>query len=80
MISKKTEKLKQLAGKNFIKNFFSLTVFQGIELLIPLITIPLIISKIGAEKFGLISFALVFTFFFQLIIDFGFNTISIREI
>ena len=57
MISKKLEKLKRLARKDFMINFFSLTVFQGIELLIPLITIPFIINKVGAEKFGLISFA-----------------------
>lgn len=80
MISKKIEKLKQLARKDFMINFFSLTVFQAIELLIPLITIPFIISKVGAEKFGLISFAVVFSYFFQLIIDFGFNTISTRDI
>lgn len=80
MISKKIEKLKQLARKDFMINFFSLTVFQAIELLIPLITIPFIISKVGAEKFGLISFAIVFSYFFQLIIDFGFNTISTRDI
>ena len=61
-------------------NFFSLTVFQAIELLIPLMAIPFIISKVGAEKFGLISFAFVFSYFFQLIIDFGFNTISTRDI
>ncbi len=74
------EKTKIIVRKEFVKNFFSLTIFQIIELLIPLITIPLIISKVGAEKFGLISFALIFAFFFQLIVDFGFNTISIREV
>ena len=79
-ISAVFEKIKALVQKEFFKNFFSLSIFQIIELLIPLITIPLIISKVGAEKFGLISFALIFTFFFQLIIDFGFNTISIRDI
>lgn len=79
-ISTILEKIKILASKGFVKNFFSLTIFQIIELLIPLITIPLIISRVGAEKFGLISFALIFAFFFQLIIDFGFNTISIRDI
>lgn len=79
-ISAVFEKIKALVQKEFFKNFFSLSIFQIIELLIPLITIPLIISKVGAEKFGLISFALIFTFFFQLIIDFGFNTIAIRDI
>lgn len=80
MISKKLERIKNIARKDFIINFFSLTVFQAIELLIPLITIPIIISKVGAEKFGLISFAIVFSYFFQLIVDFGFNTISTRDI
>lgn len=80
MISKNLEKIKRLARKDFILNFFSLTIFQAIELLIPLITIPIIISKVGAEKFGLISFAIVFSFLFQLFVDFGFNTISTRDI
>ena len=80
MISKKAEKIKRLARKDFILNFFSLTVFQAVELLIPLITIPIIISKVGAEKFGLISFAIVFSFLFQIFVDFGFNTISTRDI
>ncbi len=68
------------ARKSFIKNFFSLTIFQAIELFIPLLTIPIIIDRVGAEMFGLISFALVFCIFFQLIINFGFNTISVREV
>ena len=80
MISKKAEKIKRLARKDFILNFFSLTVFQAVELLIPLITTPIIISKVGAEKFGLISFAIVFSFLFQIFVDFGFNTISTRDI
>jgi|694.fasta_scaffold47677_4 PST family polysaccharide transporter len=80
MISKNLERIKRLARKNFIINFFSLTIFQVIELFIPLVTIPIIISRVGAEKFGLISFAVVFSYFFQLIIDFGFNTISTRDI
>lgn len=74
------KKTKQITSKDFVKNFLSLTIFQIIELFIPLLTIPLIISKVGTEKFGLISFALIFSYFFQLIIDFGFNTISIRDI
>lgn len=80
MISKKLERLKKLARKDFVLNFFSLTIFQAIELFIPLVTIPIIISKVGADKFGLISFAIVFSYFFQLIVDFGFNTISTRDI
>ncbi|MEO8254814.1 MAG: oligosaccharide flippase family protein, partial [Flavobacterium sp.] len=66
--------------KQLLINFFSLTVFQAIEVLIPIIAIPIIINRVGADKFGLISFALVFTIFFQIIINFGFNTISIRDI
>ena len=79
-LNKVFDKLNFGARKNFIRNFFSLAVFQVIELLIPLITIPIIINKVGIENFGLINFALVFAIFFQLIINFGFNTISIREI
>lgn len=80
MINRILENIKILLKKEFIKNFFSLTIFQLIELLIPFITIPIIIKRVGVENFGLISFAIIFAIFFQLIIDFGFNTISIRDI
>lgn len=73
-------KIKLRAKKIFFRNFLSLAVFQLIELIIPLVTIPIIINKVGIENFGLINFALVFSIFFQLIINFGFNTISVREI
>lgn len=69
-----------LKRKSFLQNFFSLTIFQIFELGIPLISIPIIISKVGASNFGLINIALAFCVFFQTIINFGFNIISFRDV
>lgn len=71
---------KKILNKKFFKNFFSLTIFQIIEVLIPLITIPIIIAKVGISNFGLINIAFVFCVFFQTIINYGFNTLGVRDI
>ena len=64
----------------FLKNLFFLSVLQFFELLLPFILIPYLIGVLGVEKFGLISFATIFITYFQIVIDFGFNTTATREI
>jgi PST family polysaccharide transporter len=62
------------------KNIISLSVLQFFELLLPFLIIPYLILTVGVEKFGIISFATVLAYCFQIIVDYGFNTTATRDI
>ncbi len=62
------------------KNFFSLTLWQIIILILPLVTIPYLIRVIGPGKFGLIAFAQSLIQYFAVLTDYGFNFSATRQI
>lgn len=72
--------LKEKDIKNLLTNFISLVILQGLNVLLPFLTIPYLISVVGLELFGLITFSYSLAFFFQSITEYGFNTITSREI
>lgn len=63
-----------------VKNISALSFIQFMNYLFPLITIPFVVRVLGAEKFGLVSFAAAFTAYFSMLIDYGFNFSATRSV
>jgi len=72
--------LQSDAIKKLINNFFNYTVFQATQYIVPLITIPYIISVLGVEKFGIISLAQGVANYIRVGADYGWNMLGVQYI
>lgn len=66
--------------KTVLDNFFSLSLLEVSNSVLPLITLPYLVRILGPEKYGLICFAQSFMVFFNILTDYGFSLSATREI
>lgn len=71
----------QSAVKNKeLRDIISLMFLQGVNYIMPVLVLPYLITVIGAEGFGIYSFALSVCQYLILIVDFGFNLSTTKQI
>ena len=80
VLNKIRQKFQSEDRKRLLENFLSLSVLQGANYILPLITLPYLVRVLGPEKFGLIAFAQSFIQCFVILSNYGFNLSATREI
>ncbi|PVU65476.1 O12 family O-antigen flippase [Plesiomonas shigelloides] len=63
-----------------VRNGLSLLVMQGVNYLIPLMTLPYLTRVLGAYQYGVVNTVLSFGAYAILVIDFGFNLTATKDV
>jgi polysaccharide transporter, PST family len=66
--------------KKLFSNFAALSIIQGANFILPVLIMPVIIRRIGADGFGVVSVAQVVMVFLSTLTDYGFNLTATRDI
>ena len=80
MFTKIRNLLKEKSHRQIVENFFSLSILNGLNILLPLITLPYLVRVLGPEKYGTISFVLVIMQYITLLSNYGFTYSATRLI
>ncbi len=70
----------QLVRHKSIQNFVFLFTIQASNVLISLVAIPLVVSAVGVDNFGLISLALSIVYLLNVVVGYGYNLSGPREV
>ena len=70
----------KLKKNHLLENFISLGLIQGVNYILPLVTIPFLFNQLGVEKYGLVNFSFAFIQYFMMLTDFGFGLSGTRYI
>lgn len=67
-------------SRKLLSNFIALGIIQGANFVLPVLVMPFVIPKIGADLFGVVSVAQVVMIFLSTVSDYGFNLTATRDI
>lgn len=73
--------LKKIQGhKSLIESVFSLSILNGLNVLLPLVTLPYILRVIGAANYGTYAYVYAIISYLLLISNYGFNFSATKQI
>ena len=72
--------MRQVPNKQLIENFFSLSILNGLNVLLPLVTLPYILNVVGKANYGAYSYIFVIVQYVILFSTYGFNFSATKQI
>lgn len=65
---------------SIFKNFFYLVLTKGVDFAVPVLLLPILVSRLGFEQFGVLSFALAIGIYFTSFMQYGYNINAVKDI
>lgn len=72
--------LRQIFKSRLLSNIWNQFLLYGFSSIIPILLIPYLLNVIDVEKYGLVNFAIAFSFYFQVFNEFGFDLSNVRHV
>jgi PST family polysaccharide transporter len=66
--------------KSLFENFVSLSIIKFVDLIIPILIVPLLLSRVGITNYGKYAFSYSIIFYFLNVTQYGFSLSAVREI
>ena len=66
--------------KSLFESFFSLSVLNGVNVILPLITLPYILRVVGSANYGIYAYVYVLIQYLLLLNNYGFNLSATKQI
>jgi PST family polysaccharide transporter len=73
-------KFNYLKENKLLGNFLSLISIQFVNLILPILTIPFLIEKLGIYNFGLVSYVFTLMLYLVSVVDYGFTYSATKEV
>lgn len=69
-----------LERKLLVENFFSLSIINAVNVLLPMLTLPYLLRVVGASNYGIYAYTYVLIQYILLFSSYGFNLSGVKQI
>lgn len=72
--------ISRVVKSKLFSNIFNQFLLYGFSHILPFLLMPYLLTTIGVAKYGLVNFALAFSFYFQVVNEWGFDLSNVRHV
>jgi len=72
--------LSKVLRSRLFSNILNQFLLYGFSHILPFLLMPYLLATIGIAKYGLINFAIAFSFYFQVLNEWGFDLSNVRHV